>query len=37
MPNTAKRLTILLALLLMLTPALVFGQASFEAQVRGVV
>ena len=37
MPHTAKRPTILLALLLTLTPVLVFGQASFEAQVRGVV
>ena len=37
MLQIAKRLTILLALFLALMPALVFGQASFEAQVRGVV
>ncbi|MBZ5595885.1 MAG: TonB-dependent receptor [Acidobacteriia bacterium] len=37
MLHTAHRLATLLALLLALTPALVFGQASFEAQVRGVV
>jgi len=37
MLHTANRLATLLALLLVLTPAFVFGQASFEAQVRGVV
>jgi Carboxypeptidase regulatory-like domain len=37
MLQTAKRLATLFALFLALTPALVFGQASFEAQVRGVV
>src|SRR5690348_12614079 len=37
MPHTAKKLATLAAFLLALTPALVFGQASFEAQVRGVV
>jgi hypothetical protein len=37
MMHTAKRLAALSALLLALTPALVFGQAGFEAQVRGVV
>jgi hypothetical protein len=34
---TAKRLAVLFALVLAFTPVLVFGQASFEAQVRGVV
>jgi hypothetical protein len=34
---TAKRLTSLFTLLLAATPGLVFGQASFEAQVRGAV
>ena len=37
MLQIAKRLTILFALFLALIPALVLGQASFEAQVRGVV
>jgi hypothetical protein len=37
MPNTAKRVATLAAVVLVLTPALVFGQASFEAQIRGVV
>ncbi|HYM05737.1 MAG TPA: carboxypeptidase-like regulatory domain-containing protein, partial [Terriglobales bacterium] len=37
MLHTASRTATLVALLLALTPALVFGQASFEAQVRGVV
>ena len=37
MQHTAQRLATLFAFLLTLTPALVFGQASFEAQVRGVV
>jgi hypothetical protein len=37
MLHTAKRLATSFALLLAVTPALVFGQASFEAQVRGVV
>ena len=37
MLHIAKRLATLFALFLALTPALVFGQASFEAQVRGVV
>ena len=37
MPHTAKKLATLVTFLLILTPALIFGQASFEAQVRGVV
>src|SRR2546430_1133848 len=37
MLQIARRLTILFALFLALIPALVLGQASFEAQVRGVV
>jgi len=37
MLHTANRLTTFFALLLAVTPAFVFGQASFEAQVRGVV
>jgi len=37
MLHIAKRAAALSALLLVLTPALVFPQASFEAQVRGVV
>ena len=35
--HSARKLATLFALLLALTPALVFGQASFEAQVRGAV
>lgn len=37
MRYSAIRLATMLALLSVLTPALVFGQASFEAQIRGVV
>jgi hypothetical protein len=37
MPQIAKKLTLLFAWFLAPMPALVFGQASFEAQVRGVV
>lgn len=37
MLHSVKRLTGLFALSLVLSPAFVFGQASFEAQVRGVV
>ncbi|HXI38393.1 MAG TPA: TonB-dependent receptor [Bryobacteraceae bacterium] len=37
MLRIVKRLTTLLAFFLTLMPVLVFGQASFEAQVRGVV
>jgi len=37
MLHTATRLTAFFTLLLAFTPARVFGQASFEAQVRGVV
>src|SRR5579859_3202801 len=37
MLRNGNRLATLFALLLVFTPALAFGQASFEAQVRGVV
>src|SRR5262252_6167184 len=37
MLHSATRMTTLVAGLLALTPALVFGQAGFEAQVRGIV
>jgi len=37
MLQTVKRLTISFALFLAVTEVFVFGQASFEAQVRGVV
>jgi hypothetical protein len=37
MLHSVKRLTSPFALLLVLSPAFVFGQTSFEAQVRGVV
>jgi hypothetical protein len=37
MLHTTNRLATLFALSLSLTPALIFGQASFEAQVRGAV